>query len=129
MLVDRGEPPWVIFVCQDEPHRDKFLSAADRDLTGSLWHPSARPSEQHYPGRRRVLFASEADIHAGVLRARRVPGFPPGHPGRRGRLAETRGVRLPGHSHDEHAQAEGEPLPRVSEPPAFESPQQTLEAG
>jgi hypothetical protein len=95
-LLDRGEPPWVLFICQHETHRDKFLAAADRDLTGHLWHPAADPSEKHYPGRRRTLFACEADIHAGILEARRVPGYPPGHPGRRGPLAEARRVRLPG---------------------------------
>jgi hypothetical protein len=93
---EHGEPPYVLFVCQDETHRDKFLAAADRDLTGRLWHPSADPSEQQHPGRRRTLFACEPDTHAGVLEARRVPAFPPGHPSRRGPLGEARAVRLPG---------------------------------
>jgi hypothetical protein len=26
--------PWVLFVCQHETHRDQFLAAADRDITG-----------------------------------------------------------------------------------------------
>jgi hypothetical protein len=94
-LVDRGEPPWVLFVCQNEAQRDKFLGAADGDLTGHLWHPSAGASEQHYPGRRRILFACEADAHAGVFEARRVPGYPPAHACRRGQLAQIRRVRLP----------------------------------
>jgi Replication-relaxation len=105
-LVDRGEPPWVLFVCQDQQHRDKFLAAADRDLTGHLWHPAADPSEQHYPGRRRILFASEADVHGGILEARRVPGYPPRHPARHGPLAEARGVRLPGPNRGEQPQPE-----------------------
>ena len=88
--------PWVLFVCQHETHRDQFLAAADRDITGRLWHPSAQPDEIHRPGRSRILFTCEADIHAGILEARRVPGYPPGHPARRGPLAECRGVRLPG---------------------------------
>jgi hypothetical protein len=95
-LVDHGEPPWVLFVCQDQAHRDKFLAAADSDLTGHLWHPSADQSEHHYVGRRRILFACEADAHAGILEARRMPAYPPRHPGRRGPLAGTRRVRLPG---------------------------------
>src|SRR5215218_7013884 len=61
-------------------HRDKLLAAADRDLTGHVWHPSAGPCERHYPGGRRILFAREADVHAGILEARRVAGYPPGHP-------------------------------------------------
>jgi Replication-relaxation len=95
-LLDCGEPPWVLFVCQEQARRDKFLAAADRDLTGHLWHPAVDTSEEHYPGRRRILFAREADIHGGILEARRVPGYPPRHPARRGPLAETRRVRLPG---------------------------------
>ena len=51
-----------------------------------------------------MLFATEADAHAGVLQARRVPGYPPRHPARRGVNAEPRGVGLPG--------------PRQSEAPA-----------
>lgn len=95
-FVDRSEPPWVLFVCQQQEHRDKFLAAADQDLTGRLWHSSVEPDEQLYPGRRRMLFATDADAHAGALHAVRVPGFPPGHPRRRGRAGEARGVRLPG---------------------------------
>jgi hypothetical protein len=34
-----GERPFVIFICQDEDQRDRFLTAADRELTGQLWHP------------------------------------------------------------------------------------------
>jgi hypothetical protein len=93
---DHGEPPWVLFVCQDENHRDKFLAAADHDLTGRLWHPSATPSENHYPGRRRILFACEADAHADVLEAHRLPGFPPRDAGRRATANAARRVRLPG---------------------------------
>jgi Replication-relaxation len=95
-LGDRGEPPWVLFVCQDEPHCEKFMRAAERDLTGQLWHPAVDPSEKRYPGRQRILFACEADIHAGVLEARRVPAYPPKHHQRQGRLGEIRRVRLPG---------------------------------
>jgi Replication-relaxation len=93
---DQGAPPWVLFVCQNEQHRDKFLAAADHDLMGRLWHPSATPTENHYPGRRRILFACEADAHANVLEARRLPGFPPRDPSRRGAAAEAGRVRLPG---------------------------------
>jgi Replication-relaxation len=106
-LLDREAPPWVLFVCQDEAHRDKFLAAADRDLTGHLWHPATQLSENHYLGRRRILFACEADVHAGILEARRVPGYPPSHPDRRGPRAEVRRVRLPGPKRG------GQPQPHV----------------
>ena len=36
------QPPFVLFVCQDEAQRAQFLTAADRELTGHRWHPSAR---------------------------------------------------------------------------------------
>ena len=94
---EHGAPPFVLFVCQDETHRDKFLAAADRDLTGRLWHPSVNASEEHYPGRRRILFACEADTHAGILEAHRVPGYPPRPPQPvDGPHAQIRRVRLPG---------------------------------
>jgi hypothetical protein len=109
-LVDRAEPPWVLFICQNEPHRQKFLAAADRDLTGHLWHPSTNTSENHYPARRRMLFAREADAHDGILEARRVPGYPPGHPNRRGLLGQTRGVRLPGPKRQENTRRETLPI-------------------
>jgi hypothetical protein len=77
LSLERDDPPWVLFVCQDDEHRDRFLAAADHELTGRLWHPSAATDQRHYPGRRRMLFATEADAHAGVLQARRVPATRP----------------------------------------------------
>ncbi|MBA3263127.1 MAG: hypothetical protein H0T69_11815, partial [Thermoleophilaceae bacterium] len=127
-FVDRGDPPWVLFVCQDQPHRDKFLAAADRDLTGHRWHPSAGPSERHYVGRRRILFACEADAHSGVLEARRVPGYPPGHPDRRGPLGETRAVRLPGPTRAGHPPTDALPTTQHQRPASSASPQQSFEA-
>jgi hypothetical protein len=91
-----GELPFVIFICQDDDQRDRFLAAADHELTGHLWHPS-RPANQHvYTGRQRVLFACELDMHIGRLEARRVPRLAPGHAGRRSRDECIRRVRLPG---------------------------------
>jgi hypothetical protein len=90
-----GDRPFVIFVCQDEGQRDRFLNAADRELTGQLWHPSAAPDEMVYIGRQRVIFACEVDMHLGRLEARRVPSVPPGK--RDGGAAVARRVRLPGH--------------------------------
>jgi hypothetical protein len=115
-FTDGGEPPWVLFVCQDESHRDRFLAAADRDLTGRLWHPSASPSEAHYLGRRRTLFACEPDAHAGVLEARRVPAFPPGHPHRGGAPVLSRRVRLPGPRKAEHLRPDPQPTGRGGPP-------------
>ena len=93
-----GELPFVIFICQDDYQRDRFLTAADHELTGHLWQPSAPRDEHVHVGRQRVLFVSELDMHIGRIEANRVPRFPPGHPGRRGPDAHVRRVRLPGYS-------------------------------
>jgi hypothetical protein len=86
-----------MFICQDEDQRDRFLNAADRELTGQLWHPSAAPAEKIYIGRQRVIFASELDMHLGRLEARPAPSIPRHDPQRRDCAADIRGVRLPGH--------------------------------
>jgi hypothetical protein len=86
----------VLFICQDDAQRDDFLARADQELTGHHWHPT-RTAEQHqHIGRRHILFCNERDTHLGLPEARRLPPYPPGNPGRRGRDAEVRGVRLPG---------------------------------
>jgi hypothetical protein len=95
-LADHGDPPFVLFVCQNQAQRDDFLARADQELTGHRWHPSHPAEEQQYVGRRRVLFCDERDIHDRHLEARRLPPYPPGHSARRGQDAEVRGVRLPG---------------------------------
>jgi len=89
-LADRGMPPFVLFICQDEQHRAMFLDAADRELTGHRWHPSVDPEQYEYVGRRQILFAVEADAHAGRLEAWRLPTFPPGHRARRPGLRRVR---------------------------------------
>jgi hypothetical protein len=90
----------VLFICQDDAQRDDFLARADHELTGHRWHPSHTGSEHEYIGRRHILFCDERDIHLGQPHARRLAPYPPGHPGRQGRGAEVRGVRLPGGLHD-----------------------------
>jgi hypothetical protein len=117
-----GAPPFVVFVCQDELHRDKFLAAADRDLTGRLWHPSADPSPAHHPGRTRTLFACEPDAHAGILEAHRVPAYPPGHPSRQGPHTLTRRVRLPGPKNGERPVTDGDPASEQRRPQASRKP-------
>ena len=89
------EPPFVLFVCQDDDQRETFLDVADRELTGHLWHPNDEVREHDYVGRDRILFASEVDMHAAEPVAWRVPQFPRGHPGRT-QCDGCRGVRLPG---------------------------------
>jgi hypothetical protein len=85
----------VLFICQHDAQRDDFLARADRELTGHRWHPSHPPEDHQYVGRRRILFCNERDAHLGQSQARRLPPYPPGHPARRARDAEIRGVKLP----------------------------------
>ena len=74
-VADSDQPPFVLFICQDESQRSQFLGAADRALTGHRWHPSA-PLERHdHVGRRHILFAIERDAHEGVLEAWRLPAY------------------------------------------------------
>ena len=90
-LADRGAPPFVVFVCQDEQHRDDFIVAADRELRGHRWHPDVASERYEYVGRHRILFATEIDAHAGALEARRAQAFPRGHAAR---TVGTRRVRI-----------------------------------
>jgi hypothetical protein len=85
-------PPFVVFVCQDEGQREQFMSVADRELTGHRWHPSVRPDEYEYVGRRHVLFAIEQDAHRGSIDAWRLPAYPRDH---RARTTSARRVELP----------------------------------
>jgi hypothetical protein len=92
----RGDAPYVLFICQDAAQRDDFLACADTELTAHLWHPSSTVDQPEHVGRRRILFCDERDAHLGRSLARRLAPYPPGHPARKGRDAEVRGVRLPG---------------------------------
>ena len=89
-----GESPAVIFICTDEAHAASFMRAADREVTGRLARPGTAEGTWPYPGRERMLFAAERDVHAGNLRAWKLPAEPTGS-GSRAEL-EPREVRLPG---------------------------------
>jgi hypothetical protein len=75
-------PPLALFVCQSQDQCRQFLAAADHELTGHQWHPSADIDRHDYVGRQRLLFALEHDAHARVLEAWQLPHLPPGHPAR-----------------------------------------------
>jgi hypothetical protein len=95
-LGQRAEPPFVLFICQNDAQRDDFLARAEQELTGHHWHPIQTADQHKYIGRRHILFCDERDAHLGHCQARRLAPYPPGHPARTGRDAEVRGVRLPG---------------------------------
>jgi hypothetical protein len=75
------------------------MTAADHELTGYRWHPSA-PDQHQYPGRQRVLFATEIDIHEGRPEARRLAPHPSAEPNSISPETEIRGVKLPGPLND-----------------------------
>jgi protein involved in plasmid replication-relaxation len=87
-----GEAPAAVFVCVDEEHVLTFAHAADQEVTGRLGRPGTSDESWPYPGRERMLFVSERDVHEGSLRAWKLPVEPSRG---RGEL-ELREVRLPG---------------------------------
>jgi hypothetical protein len=89
-LGTRASPPFVLFVCQDEEQRERFLAAADHRLTGHRWHPDLAPDSSEFVGRGRTLFASEVDAHIRLVEARRLPAVPRGHPDRDERVRRVR---------------------------------------
>jgi hypothetical protein len=89
-LGGRETPPFVLFVCQDNQQRDLFIDAADRQLGGHRWHPDVSLDRYEYVSRQRVLFATEVDVHNGVLEARRLPAVPNGHVARKDGIRRVR---------------------------------------
>src|SRR5439155_10350195 len=85
--------PAVVFICQDSEHRDRFLAAADWQLTAHQTGWADLNPQREYPVRDRFLFALERDIHEGRPAAVRLPRHPPDVENRNNRV---RGVRLPG---------------------------------
>jgi hypothetical protein len=71
-----GEPPGVIFVCTDEDHVSSFVQAADRCVAGRLAQPGVVEASWPYPGRERILFVAERDIHDGIGRAWKLSAGP-----------------------------------------------------
>jgi hypothetical protein len=89
-----GEAPAVVFICVDEASMTSFMRAADREVTGRLARPGTAADTWPYPGRERMLFVSERDVHEGSARAFKLPATPVDARG--GAALEAREVRLPG---------------------------------
>lgn len=75
---EMGEPPAAVFVCSDETHALSFMRAADRQVTGRLASPGTPEASWLYPGRERMLFVAERDIHEGNFRAWKLQTEPAG---------------------------------------------------
>jgi len=67
----------VVFVVEDEPKAKKFVAAADDAVTGAVVVPGTAAEQWEYPGRERMFFVCERDVHMGTLRAYRLPRYPP----------------------------------------------------
>jgi protein involved in plasmid replication-relaxation len=94
------EQPVVVFICQDDDHRLRFLHTADAEfqVRHSRWIHREEEGNKYvekYPARDRVLFALEEDIHNGSSGALRLPPWPPGHENRE-QPGEIRRAKLPG---------------------------------
>lgn len=89
--------PAVLFICQDREHLQRFIAAADHQLTAHQRSWAALNAAAEYPARDRMLFAVEDEIRAGRAEALRPPHHPPTVGGRNNRV---RRVRLPGAPRD-----------------------------
>jgi len=69
--------PMVVFVCRDRARARECAKRADAVLVACRAYAGEYPFDWEYPGRERVLFASERDVHEGLLRAYGVPPLPP----------------------------------------------------
>jgi len=69
--------PLVVFVCRDRARARECARRADGLLRACRAYAGEYPFDWEYPGRERILFASERDVHEGLLRAYGVSRLPP----------------------------------------------------
>jgi len=69
--------PIVVFVCRDRVRARACASSADALLCACRAYAGEYPLDWEYPGRERIVFAAERDVHEGLLCAYGVPRLPP----------------------------------------------------
>ncbi len=69
--------PFVVFICRDRSRARECARYADCVLTACRAYAGEYPSDWEYPGRERILYASERDAHEGLVCAWGVPSLPP----------------------------------------------------
>jgi hypothetical protein len=69
--------PAVVFVCRDRPRARECARAADLLLCACRAYAGDYPQSWQYPGRARIVFAAERDVHEGSVAAWGVPSLPP----------------------------------------------------
>jgi hypothetical protein len=92
--------PVVVFVCRERVRARECARRADDVLRACRAYAGEYPFEWEYPGRERILFASERDIHEALPCAYGVPRLPPdvrvlaahGDPHAREAVAESREI-------------------------------------
>ncbi len=72
-----GLNPQVVFLCRDRPRARECARLADHVLCACRAYAGEHPHKWEYPGRARIVFASERDVHEGLLLAYGVPQLPP----------------------------------------------------
>jgi hypothetical protein len=69
--------PVVVFVCRDRGRARECARRADTVLRACRAYAGEYPFDWEYPGRERILFVSERDVHERLLHAYGVPRLPP----------------------------------------------------
>jgi len=69
--------PVVVFVCRDRARARECARRADGLLRACRAYAGEYPFDWEYPGRERILFASERDAHEGLVCAYGVSRLPP----------------------------------------------------
>jgi hypothetical protein len=73
----RQVAPVVVFVCRDRHRARHCAQLADTVLRACRAYAGEYPFDWEYPGRGRVLFVAERDVHEGSADAYGVPRLPP----------------------------------------------------
>jgi hypothetical protein len=73
----RQVAPVVVFVCRDRQRARRCAQLADAALRACRAYAGEYPFDWEYPGRERVLFVAERDVHEGSAHACGVPRLPP----------------------------------------------------
>ncbi len=69
--------PLAVCVCRDRSHARSCARLADTVLQACRAYAGEYPFDWEYPGRERMLFVAERDMHEGLRRAYGVPRLPP----------------------------------------------------
>ena len=73
----RDAVPVVVFVCRDRARARDCARTADSSLRACRAYAGEYPFDWQYPGRERILFVAEGDVHDGITGAYGVPTLPP----------------------------------------------------